>query len=200
MLSGRKPPFRLLVRAVHGDGRVSDIGHAVSEGFVVRSGGFCHRSSEGFLWCVPAGFAIAHLRVLWCVPAGFATGHPGRLTVLLAIGCSDFEGLVVLSGGIRANGHAMRFAIFAINHANLEGLVVLSGGIRATGHAMRFAIFAINYANLEDSVCVLVVSWCCGCALLGLCGTLSRLFGLEHADFEDTVVYLPSFCPWANGL
>jgi hypothetical protein len=36
MLSGRKPPFRLLVRAVTSDGRAVNIRHAVSEGFVVR--------------------------------------------------------------------------------------------------------------------------------------------------------------------
>ena len=35
MLSGRKPPFRLLVRAVHDEGRRISIRHAVSEGFVV---------------------------------------------------------------------------------------------------------------------------------------------------------------------
>lgn len=35
MLSGRKPPFRLLVRAVASDGRKVNIRHAVSEGFVV---------------------------------------------------------------------------------------------------------------------------------------------------------------------
>lgn len=36
MLSGRKPPFRLLVRAVATDGRPISVRHAVSEGFVVR--------------------------------------------------------------------------------------------------------------------------------------------------------------------
>jgi hypothetical protein len=36
LLSGRKPPFRLLVRAVHKDGRTPNIRHVVSEGFVVR--------------------------------------------------------------------------------------------------------------------------------------------------------------------
>ena len=36
MLSGRKPPFRLLVRAAATDGRAVNIRHAVSEGFVVR--------------------------------------------------------------------------------------------------------------------------------------------------------------------
>ncbi len=35
MLSGRKPPFRLLVRAVASDGRKVNIRHAVSEGYVV---------------------------------------------------------------------------------------------------------------------------------------------------------------------
>ncbi len=35
MLSGRKPPFRLLVRAVHADGHRLNVRHAVSEGFVV---------------------------------------------------------------------------------------------------------------------------------------------------------------------
>ena len=39
MLSGRKPPFRLLVRAAHRDGRKVNIRHAVSEGFVVSH--FC---------------------------------------------------------------------------------------------------------------------------------------------------------------
>lgn len=38
MLSGRKPPFRLLVRAVHTEGRRLAIRHAVSEGFVVSIG------------------------------------------------------------------------------------------------------------------------------------------------------------------
>lgn len=39
LLSGRKPPFRLLVRAVHTLGHVvGSIRHAVSEGFVVRWG------------------------------------------------------------------------------------------------------------------------------------------------------------------
>jgi hypothetical protein len=37
MLSGRKPPFRLLVRAVHTEGRRLAIRHAVSEGFVVAT-------------------------------------------------------------------------------------------------------------------------------------------------------------------
>ena len=37
MLSGRKPPFRLLVRAIATDGRPIRIRHAVSEGFVVRT-------------------------------------------------------------------------------------------------------------------------------------------------------------------
>jgi len=37
MLSGRKPPFRLLVRAVATDGRTVNIRHAVSEGFVARA-------------------------------------------------------------------------------------------------------------------------------------------------------------------
>ncbi|KAK9831959.1 hypothetical protein WJX81_003135 [Elliptochloris bilobata] len=37
MLSGRKPPFRLLVRAVATDGRAVNIRHAVSEGFVVAT-------------------------------------------------------------------------------------------------------------------------------------------------------------------
>lgn len=37
MLSGRKPPFRLLVRAVASDGRKVNIRHAVSEGYVVRA-------------------------------------------------------------------------------------------------------------------------------------------------------------------
>ena len=36
ILSGRKPPFRLLVRAVASDGRIIRVRHAVSEGFVVR--------------------------------------------------------------------------------------------------------------------------------------------------------------------
>ena len=36
MLSGRKPPFRLLVQAVHRKGRKLNIRHAVSEGFVVK--------------------------------------------------------------------------------------------------------------------------------------------------------------------
>ena len=45
MLSGRKPPFRLLVRAAHRDGRKVNIRHAVSEGFVV---------SIFSLWSVPA--------------------------------------------------------------------------------------------------------------------------------------------------
>ncbi len=42
MLSGRKPPFRLLVRAVASDGRKVNIRHAVSEGFVVRLLSGCH--------------------------------------------------------------------------------------------------------------------------------------------------------------
>ncbi|KAK9846825.1 hypothetical protein WJX84_002893 [Apatococcus fuscideae] len=37
MLSGRKPPFRLLVRAVHADGHRLNVRHAVSEGFVVAT-------------------------------------------------------------------------------------------------------------------------------------------------------------------
>eukprot|EP00891_Asterochloris_glomerata_P008152 jgi/Astpho2/8152/Aster-03085 len=37
MLSGRKPPFRLLVQAVHRKGRKLNIRHAVSEGFVVAT-------------------------------------------------------------------------------------------------------------------------------------------------------------------
>ena len=41
MLSGRKPPFRLLVKCVHSDGRRLNIRHAVSEGFVVRPASRC---------------------------------------------------------------------------------------------------------------------------------------------------------------
>jgi hypothetical protein len=41
MLSGRKPPFRLLVRAVHTEGRRLAIRHAVSEGFVVSATTIC---------------------------------------------------------------------------------------------------------------------------------------------------------------
>jgi hypothetical protein len=37
MLSGRKPPFRLLVRAVHLRGQPINVRHAVSEGFVVAT-------------------------------------------------------------------------------------------------------------------------------------------------------------------
>ena len=44
MLSGRKPPFRLLVRAVASDGRKVNIRHAVSEGFVVSlPAGLAHK-------------------------------------------------------------------------------------------------------------------------------------------------------------
>ena len=46
MLSGRKPPFRLLVRAVASDGRKINIRHAVSEGFVVRC--IAHPCSTSF--------------------------------------------------------------------------------------------------------------------------------------------------------
>ena len=52
MLSGRKPPFRLLVRAVASDGRKVNIRHAVSEGFVVR----CWLEElldEGLQHCMP---------------------------------------------------------------------------------------------------------------------------------------------------
>ena len=52
MLSGRKPPFRLLVRAVASDGRKVNIRHAVSEGFVVR----CwleHPLNERLQHCIP---------------------------------------------------------------------------------------------------------------------------------------------------
>jgi hypothetical protein len=44
MLSGRKPPFRLLVRAIASDGRKVNIRHAVSEGFVV-----CREVQKGLL-------------------------------------------------------------------------------------------------------------------------------------------------------
>lgn len=37
MLSGRKPPFRLLVKAVSSRGQPISIRHAVSEGFVVAT-------------------------------------------------------------------------------------------------------------------------------------------------------------------
>jgi hypothetical protein len=37
MLSGRKPPFRLLVKALHLRGQPINIRHAVSEGFVVAT-------------------------------------------------------------------------------------------------------------------------------------------------------------------
>lgn len=37
LLSGRKPPFRLVVRARHADGRRLAIKHAVSEPFVVAT-------------------------------------------------------------------------------------------------------------------------------------------------------------------
>jgi hypothetical protein len=50
MLSGRKPPFRLLVRAVHTEGRRLAIRHAVSEGFVV-SGQAVSTITSGFRIC-----------------------------------------------------------------------------------------------------------------------------------------------------
>ena len=53
ILSGRKPPFRLLVRAVATDGRPINVRHAVSEGFVVRpeaaSMSACHKHSLLYL-------------------------------------------------------------------------------------------------------------------------------------------------------
>ena len=49
MLSGRKPPFRLLVRAAHRDGRKVNIRHAVSEGFVV-SPPICPASLAPYAW------------------------------------------------------------------------------------------------------------------------------------------------------
>jgi hypothetical protein len=49
MLSGRKPPFRLLVRAVATDGRKVNIRHAVSEGFVVRP--LFHLGASYKHWC-----------------------------------------------------------------------------------------------------------------------------------------------------
>lgn len=47
LLSGRKPPFRLCVRAVHADGRRLHIRHAVSEGFVVSRGSAGRGSAGG---------------------------------------------------------------------------------------------------------------------------------------------------------
>lgn len=52
MLSGRKPPFRLLVKAAHTRGGAIRIRHAVSEGFVVatrrtRTAGKVRRAGEG---------------------------------------------------------------------------------------------------------------------------------------------------------
>ena len=52
MLSGRKPPFRLLVRAVASDGRKVNIRHAVSEGFVVRCW-LKQLLDEGLQHCMP---------------------------------------------------------------------------------------------------------------------------------------------------
>ena len=62
MLSGRKPPFRLLVRAVATDGRTVNIRHAVSEGFVVRP----HHSHAGRV-----GAALEQLAEL--LPDGWAS-------------------------------------------------------------------------------------------------------------------------------
>ena len=53
MLSGRKPPFRLLVRAVATDGRKVNIRHAVSEGFVVRCLSAPHINLSRMLHCAP---------------------------------------------------------------------------------------------------------------------------------------------------
>ena len=80
MLSGRKPPFRLLVRAVATDGRKVNIRHAVSEGFVVRclpaclitfwflTDALCHASlqqtsadsNDSFPVSFPFTFAVMH--------------------------------------------------------------------------------------------------------------------------------------------
>ena len=57
MLSGRKPPFRLLVRAVASDGRKVNIRHAVSEGFVVRCW-FEHLIHEKLQHCIPPLLAL----------------------------------------------------------------------------------------------------------------------------------------------
>lgn len=64
MLSGRKPPFRLLVRAVASDGRKVNIRHAVSEGFVVRS------NSTPEVPFLPCG-----IKVFTCIRSHVGTEH-----------------------------------------------------------------------------------------------------------------------------
>ena len=65
MLSGRKPPFRLLVKCVHSDGRRLNIRHAVSEGFVVST-------------ALPdPGLGAAMCSVRWHQGAGLPCGGPG---------------------------------------------------------------------------------------------------------------------------
>lgn len=65
ILSGRKPPFRLLVRAIQPPGYNLNIRHAVSEGFVVRA---CVRVNVG---------SCAHRVRPWCGRERPAAGWRG---------------------------------------------------------------------------------------------------------------------------
>lgn len=63
LLSGRKPPFRLLVRAVDQSGKmIGNLRHAVSEGFVVRVdllyGMVLHVQCSGYPLCQSCVFAF----------------------------------------------------------------------------------------------------------------------------------------------
>ena len=76
MLSGRKPPFRLLVRAVASDGRKVNIRHAVSEGFVVWP------SLSSALYHTRCHKTIIGMRLLCCSLAS-AMQMPAALDIFL---------------------------------------------------------------------------------------------------------------------
>ena len=77
MLSGRKPPFRLLVRAVASDGRKVNIRHAVSEGFVVRASHFVLKSLNSRLISSVNLIIVSNSSALIC-----KGGHIQKLLVL----------------------------------------------------------------------------------------------------------------------
>ena len=70
LLSGRKPPFRMLVRAVHKEARPLNVKHAVSEGFVVatRRTRTANKVRQGALQGGRRGSVIASLEQ-WRGPA-----------------------------------------------------------------------------------------------------------------------------------
>ena len=124
MLSGRKPPFRLLVRAVATDGRTVNIRHAVSEGFVVSR----LPAPDACLFC--------HVRACSCVTA-----------VLLLHSWPGLEGAVLQRTGMREPAQQLEGAIWSARHPTCTRVVHGQVATRRTRTAGK-----VEIPNVDDHV------------------------------------------------